>query len=45
MITQRVPGFNIPITEKTELLTTPIDTGITKHNVETCYMTLVEMEK
>ena len=30
-----IPGFNIPITEKTELLTTPIDTGITKHNVET----------
>ena len=29
-----IPGYNIPITEKTELLTTPIDTGITKHNVE-----------
>ena len=27
-----VPGYNIPITDKTELLTTPIDTGITKHN-------------
>ena len=30
-----IPCYNIPITEKTELLTTPIDTGITKHNVET----------
>ena len=29
-----IPGYNIPITEKTELLTTPIDTGITRHNVE-----------
>tara|TARA_B100000686_G_C16697219_1_gene921249 strand:- start:55 stop:1488 length:1434 start_codon:yes stop_codon:yes gene_type:complete len=29
-----IPGYNIPITEKTELLTTPIDSGITKHNVE-----------
>ena len=29
-----IPGYNIPITDKTELLTTPIDTGITKHNVE-----------
>lgn len=30
-----IPGYNIPITDKTELLTTPIDTGITKHNIET----------
>ena len=29
-----IPGYNIPITDKTELLTTPINTGITKHNVE-----------
>ena len=27
-----IPGYNIPITEKTELLTTPIDTGITQHS-------------
>ena len=30
-----IPGYNIPITDKTELLTTPIDTGITKHNIDT----------
>ena len=29
-----IPGYNIPITEKTELLTTPIDTGIVKANIE-----------
>ena len=27
-----IPGYNIPITEKTELLTIPIDTGIKQHN-------------
>tara|TARA_Y100000996_G_scaffold37769_1_gene26324 strand:+ start:20 stop:1546 length:1527 start_codon:yes stop_codon:yes gene_type:complete len=30
-----IPGYNIPITEKTELLTTPIDSGIRKHNLDT----------
>ncbi len=29
-----IPGYNIPITDKTELLMTPIDTGISKHNSE-----------
>lgn len=28
-----IPGYNIPIREKTELLTTPIDTAIRKHNL------------
>ena len=27
-----IPGYNIPMTDKTELLTTPIDTGILKHS-------------
>jgi hypothetical protein len=30
-----IPGYNIPISEKTELLTTPVDVGVRKHNVET----------
>lgn len=29
-----IPGYNIPMNEKADLLTTPIDTGIRKHNLE-----------
>lgn len=28
-----IPGYNIPISEKTELLTTPIDSAVRKHNI------------
>ena len=38
-----IPGYNIPMTDRTELLTTPIDTGIMRHSTSLREVTYVEL--